>query len=428
MIEKIRNKRLFSIIIVMVMLFSIGLTVSAADTLIPEPTIDTMKSGDTVISGMAYPDCKLVVTFPDGTKSNTIIVGSSGNWAVTAPSPLTAGDKVTVGQTTEIILTSSASLDPALSTYTAGDIVNYNIQLGNLEHEFTINNAEVWAYISSQMELIDGTVTIGGIAVDSSHYNVGEVFMDGLLSGYMLYINSKDLTLNKGEYTAADYINFQVKVISTIGTGAPLFYYFTIAWSGDSRDSTAAVAGSMTYDANGADSGIVPVDSGLYYEDDAVTVIGNPGNLQKDDFVFAGWTLDADSNGTVYKENDTFTADGSDIILYAKWISEPTNPSESTSTTESASSASTTESVSSTGTTEPASSASTTEPASSTGTTEPASSTGTTESASSASTTDYSSSNTGDNNNIALWVLILLFSLGMIVTVSYSIFKKKVKK
>ena len=75
---------------------------------------------------------------------------------------------------------------------------------------------------------------------------------------------------------------------------------------------------SVTYDANGADSGVVP-DTGSYTEGAAVTVPANPGNLFKENYSLTDWTdQDAETPAT-YAPGDTFDMGTEDITLYAVW-------------------------------------------------------------------------------------------------------------
>jgi hypothetical protein len=55
--------------------------------------------------------------------------------------------------------------------------------------------------------------------------------------------------------------------------------------SGDKDDSY-----SVIYNSNGATSGDVPDDNNSYKKGDAVTVLGNTGDLSKSGWSFAGWT------------------------------------------------------------------------------------------------------------------------------------------
>ncbi|TKI67257.1 InlB B-repeat-containing protein [Lysinibacillus varians] len=77
---------------------------------------------------------------------------------------------------------------------------------------------------------------------------------------------------------------------------------------------------TVTYNANGATSGIVPQDSTQYEENKIVTVQGNIGNLVKDGYLFAGWNTQADGQGEPYFADETFQIGTTDVILYAQWI------------------------------------------------------------------------------------------------------------
>lgn len=77
---------------------------------------------------------------------------------------------------------------------------------------------------------------------------------------------------------------------------------------------------AVTYHANGADSGTVPVDPARYEFAQTVVVPGNTGNLAKALYVFAGWCLTADGTGTTYLPGQTFAMRSADTTLYARWV------------------------------------------------------------------------------------------------------------
>lgn len=77
---------------------------------------------------------------------------------------------------------------------------------------------------------------------------------------------------------------------------------------------------TVTYDGNTEDSGDVPVDaSSPYTEGETVTVLGNTGDLAKDDYVFSHWNTAANGSGTDYNTGATFNMPGEDVTLYAQW-------------------------------------------------------------------------------------------------------------
>ena len=73
----------------------------------------------------------------------------------------------------------------------------------------------------------------------------------------------------------------------------------------------------VTYNANGAGSGAVPVDSNNYAVNSTVTVLGNTGGLAKEGYSFAGWSTSA-SGSVQYSAGDTFTITSA-VTLYAVW-------------------------------------------------------------------------------------------------------------
>jgi uncharacterized repeat protein (TIGR02543 family) len=95
------------------------------------------------------------------------------------------------------------------------------------------------------------------------------------------------------------------------------------SWS-DSSSETHYVVGhselyTITYDANGADSGSVPVDNGAYLTGREAKVLGNRGNLGKTGYAFSGWNTEADGSGLSYDPDELLTMPDTDMVLYAVW-------------------------------------------------------------------------------------------------------------
>lgn len=81
---------------------------------------------------------------------------------------------------------------------------------------------------------------------------------------------------------------------------------------------------TVTYKDNGSTEGDVPIDVFVYRQGDTVTVYGNSGNLVKDGYTFAGWSIVEDGNGTTYNQDQQFIMGGADVTLFAKWTLIPT--------------------------------------------------------------------------------------------------------
>jgi uncharacterized repeat protein (TIGR02543 family) len=73
---------------------------------------------------------------------------------------------------------------------------------------------------------------------------------------------------------------------------------------------------TVTYNDNGSTSGTVPIDSKIYAAGQYVGVLGNLGNLVKDGYSFAGWTLQPNT-GITYISG--FNIGAANVTLYAKW-------------------------------------------------------------------------------------------------------------
>lgn len=80
--------------------------------------------------------------------------------------------------------------------------------------------------------------------------------------------------------------------------------------------STTPQTFTVTYNANGAESGDVPTDNQEYTSGASVTVLGNTGNLVKTGYRFDGWQIN--KSGTVYNAGSTFNI-SENTTLYAKW-------------------------------------------------------------------------------------------------------------
>lgn len=76
---------------------------------------------------------------------------------------------------------------------------------------------------------------------------------------------------------------------------------------------------SLSYNANGSDSGSIPALSVDYDYNEDATVLGNVNSLAKIGYNFSGWNTAADGSGTGYLSGDKITMTV-DVTLYAQWI------------------------------------------------------------------------------------------------------------
>jgi uncharacterized repeat protein (TIGR02543 family) len=79
----------------------------------------------------------------------------------------------------------------------------------------------------------------------------------------------------------------------------------------------------ITFDANGALSGIVPIDGSYTTGDPAYPIPGNDGNLEREGFAFGGWNTRPDGTGTTYGPDSNYIdyEQGAPLELFAIWNS-----------------------------------------------------------------------------------------------------------
>jgi len=76
----------------------------------------------------------------------------------------------------------------------------------------------------------------------------------------------------------------------------------------------------VTYRANGADSGLVPINEDIYHAGDKLTVKGNTGSLARSGFTFNGWNTKENGTGINYVAGDIINIeDDNPVSLYARW-------------------------------------------------------------------------------------------------------------
>jgi len=153
--------------------------------------------------------------------------------------------------------------------------------------EYTASVSHSVSSITVSPSLFDGdaTITVNKIPVT-----------DGTASG--------EIPLNVGDNSIL------VEVI--VEDGTTQIYTITVT-------REAAPTYTVTYDGNGSDSGLAPIDNNSFKKGDTITVLGNTENLEKNGYYFVGWNTAVDGSGTHYVADDTFYMGTSNITFYANW-------------------------------------------------------------------------------------------------------------
>lgn len=76
---------------------------------------------------------------------------------------------------------------------------------------------------------------------------------------------------------------------------------------------------SVSYNANGASDGSVPLDSNTYTMGGSVPILGNTGTLVRTGYSFIGWGISSTDAVNQYVSGNTFTVGTNNIAFWARW-------------------------------------------------------------------------------------------------------------
>jgi uncharacterized repeat protein (TIGR02543 family) len=150
--------------------------------------------------------------------------------------------------------------------------------------------------------------TGGTVPVDSSTYTQGQT----------VTVLGNTGSLVRTGYSFAGW-NTQADGSGTSYAPAQTFSMGAANVSLYARWTPTASGYSVTYGANGATGGSVPVDSTAYSQSQTVTVLGNTGSLTYPGYKFIGWQTKADGSGTTYLSGGNFPMGAANVTLYALW-------------------------------------------------------------------------------------------------------------
>ena len=191
---------------------------------------------------------------------------------------------------------------------------------GNTPGEPSINYDEVYKYyvenvtVDNILKYISPAKTVAGVAA------VKTVLTDA----FYQMITAKNAE-NKGSSTKPYY-----------DPGTQYIEWYVVKYQ--NNDNTFHVDGTikdknvvtLSYEKNGATSGILPDSSTAYVQDNKVITVSQPGNfydphnsdswqgLKRSGYEFSGWNTAADGTGTAYQPGETITL-RENITLYAQW-------------------------------------------------------------------------------------------------------------
>ena len=219
-----------------------------------------------------------------------------------------------------------AAITTAITNDTGDDLVSgYDSALRRYYQPGSFSAGDDYQFIVSVKDS-GGLTSESGIAASSANYFLVSYDDNSADSGTapsdQYYAQGKDVTVsgNTGSLVRAGYVFTEW---NTAYDGSGTSYSAGDVFTMGSADITLYAQWdaiySVTYDDNSADGGAAPADGNDYFENDAVTVLGNTGPLYRSGYAFVGWNTAAGGGGTAYSGGDSFAMGTADVTLYAQW-------------------------------------------------------------------------------------------------------------
>ena len=222
------------------------------------------------------------------------------------------------------MMTYAAPMDESFDFAGLGDKGTQSYTLNGVA--YTTNDTGAWT-----LSIVDdGHIASGGdlaLAYRSSGSNNTTRVTFGTADGSEFKLNSFVISTGLGDETVTikGYIDNREVASSSITTAS--FTTFNVSantsWENidevrmtgfdldidiDDIDFSPAVLPTytVTYNGNTNTGGSAPMDGGIYYNGETVTVRGNTGSLTKTGYSFNGWNTAANGSGTSYSGGETF--------------------------------------------------------------------------------------------------------------------------
>ena len=173
-------------------------------------------------------------------------------------------------------------------------------------------------YIDLSTDDISGTIS--SVVVNASTANGVTASVSVTIGGSAYGGAAQSLTSSAANYTFTGSASGEITVhIAKPSKASKAIYCKSIAVTYTTGGGNVPATYSVTYNGNGATGGTVPVDETEYESGDTVPVLGNTGNLVKENYTFGGWR--DEDNDINYIAGGSFEITAN-TTLYAIWNTE----------------------------------------------------------------------------------------------------------
>lgn len=288
--------------------------------------------GGTAATRGANTSTSLTITTPSRTAGAKDIVITTAGGTVTATGAFTY---VTAPTISSLSVTSGSTSGGTVSIISGTNMSNTTaVTVGGIPATFETNTATAIT-ITTAASVTDGAknvvlTTAGGSSILSNSFNYkypitynGNTNTGGSVPTSILRNTNETVTAsaNSGSLVRSGYTfagwnrladgtgtNYSAGVDSFTVTGSTILY---AKWTINNY--------TVTYRADSATAGSVPVDAANYNIGNSVIIRANTGSLVRTGYEFDGWTVAADGSGMVLKSGVSVTTGVANMTFYAKW-------------------------------------------------------------------------------------------------------------
>lgn len=280
---------------------------------------------DRTITGKSNIDkpIKKITINHKGKSHNSLTVNSV---TITVATDASFKNVIDTKQYTPSITTSTTGnfdLEPSSSVWESGCYYKFTINVSNS------SSSSNYGFDLSSIVFYEGAITPSCIEPKITTQPVSATYAkDADATALKVVASGEDLqyqwysNASNSESGATKINNATSSTYTPVTSAAGTKYYYCIVSSGSCTTTSDIVpvivnqTYTVTYNANGAESGTVPTDAINYTSGASVTVLGNTGSLVKAGYRFDGWQID--EAGTAYNAGDKFNI-SANTTLYAKW-------------------------------------------------------------------------------------------------------------
>jgi uncharacterized repeat protein (TIGR02543 family) len=242
----------------------------------------------------------------------------------------TSSITITGGSPVNGVLEIPETIDGISVTKIAQDAFSNNQEIETIILPKSITEIESYAF--SQCRNLKSAnlsnVSVFGISPFYKCQNLLTINIGGTVSSLEILSDpfSGCINLNTAYFTSPQTVLIN-NLFKSCSDGFKIYYHDANGWNNILVNISKSIFNpnlkyTVTYIANGATAGYVPIDSTIYEYNTFFEAAYNTGNLTKNGSEFLGWNTDIDGTSIDHFEGQKYAIENDNVVLYAMWGDE----------------------------------------------------------------------------------------------------------